>query len=100
MLMLAGCSGEQAALRPAGRQSEHISGLWHLYQYVCAGVYLITVAVILLAVWQRHRRAPDQPEPPETLPNPQRERRYAIVVASALGVTTIILFVFMISDFV
>ncbi len=98
---LTGCTGDQAALNPAGAQAWRISGLWSLFCWTCAAVYVITMAVILIGVIRRRRRAdePDAPAPPETKTDPAREHRTGIIVAAALGLTIVILFVFMLSDF-
>src|SRR5690349_4900506 len=99
-LLAGGCSGGQAALRPAGPQAQHIRSLSVLFIIVTTFVYLASVGAILVGVWRRHRLAPEQPEPPVIAPDPLREKRYGIVVGALVGITTIILFIFMISDFV
>ena len=101
--ILAGCTGEQAAFRPAGAQANRILSLWWLFIYTCTAVYVVTMAFILIGVVLKRRRgtegAPDAPEPPTTKPDPAREHKYGVVVAAALGLTLIILFVFMFGDF-
>jgi cytochrome c oxidase subunit II len=96
-----GCTGRQAALDPAGSNAGHVEGLWWLFFWVCVVVYVLTMAVILIAyVRGRRGREPVAAAAPETQPEPLRERRLAAVVTVALGVTVVTLFVLMIGDFV
>ena len=97
MLSVTGCTGLQASMDPAGTQSSEISGLWWFYCWVCVAVYVITMVVILIAFRRRRAQAP---EPAETRPEAARERRMTTVVAAAVGVTTVVLFVLMIGDFI
>ena len=98
---LTGCTGGQAALDPAGAQSSRITSLWWLFCWTCAAVYVLTMAVIVIGVIRKRRRAdePDAPAPPTTTPDPAREHRASLIVAAALAVTIVILFVFMFGDF-
>jgi cytochrome c oxidase subunit 2 len=104
-LLLAGCQGLQAPLNPAGTQARHISGVWWLYFAVSVAVYLIVVALATAVVLRNRRRRPrtarpDVPDDPPTLsPEPQGERRAGLAVAVGIGITTVILFVLMLSDF-
>ncbi|MEA2734381.1 MAG: cytochrome c oxidase subunit [Humisphaera sp.] len=100
-LLAVGCTGEQAALNPAGAQSGRITSLWWLICWTCVAVYVLTIGAIVIGVVRKRRRAdePDTPAPPTTRPDPAREHRTRIIVAAAVGVTVVILFVFMFSDF-
>jgi cytochrome c oxidase subunit 2 len=99
VLVLAGCTGEQAALNPAGAQAWRISKLWGLYIWICAVVYALTLTVIIGGVALRRRRNSGDPEHPTTSPDPRRDRRYGIVVAAAVAVAAVLLFVMMFADF-
>jgi cytochrome c oxidase subunit II len=59
MLMLAGCSGVQSPLSPAGDQAAALHGLFLLMMAVCGGVYLVVLAAIVWSVVsaQARRRA-------------------------------------------
>src|SRR4051812_30714949 len=101
LLSVAGCTGEQAAFNPAGAQAQRISSLWWMYCWICVAVYIISMAVILAgAAIRRRREKAIEPEKVNKLLDPRRERRYGIVVAGSLAITTVILFIFMFSEFV
>ena len=86
-----GCAGVQSALDPAGPQAARINDLWWLMLWTCAGVFAIVISALVAAL----RRGRAQPaEDAET------ERKMTKVVAAGVAVTTVILFAFMISDFV
>ena len=91
-VLCSGCAGIQSALHPAGPQATHISQLWWLMLWVCAGVFVLVVGLLLYAVW--HPRRQDQ-----TVTAPETERRTAGVVAAAVAVTGLVLFAFLIADF-
>src|SRR5438067_9901005 len=87
-----GCAGRQSALHPAGPQASHISHLWWLMFWVCAGVFLVVVGLFLYAVL--HPRRQDQPAA-----TPETERRTARVVIAAVVLTGLVLFVLLLADF-
>jgi len=102
-LMLAGCKGagtSHTVLAPAGVQAERIYQLWELMLWVCVGVYAIVLvmAVLPAVIWRQP--GVEGPGRAETMPPAPTERRLGIVVGSAVGVTVVILFVLLISDFV
>ena len=98
---LTGCTTDSSAFNPAGPQAGRITSLWWLFCWTCAAVYVLTMAVIVIGVIRKRRRAdePDAPAPPTTTPDPAREHRASLIVAAALAVTIVILFVFMFGDF-
>src|SRR5687768_16132817 len=51
----------QSALHPAGTQAAHISWLWWLMFWTCAGVYVLVMVALLLAL--RRGRARDSGRP-------------------------------------
>lgn len=54
-LLIAGCSGKQAALDPAGDQAATIGGLWTLMLWVCGSMYLLVLIFLGHALWKsRH----------------------------------------------
>jgi cytochrome c oxidase subunit 2 len=97
-LLAAGCTGfdRQSALHPAGTQADRIHGLWDLYLGVCVVVYVLVVAFVVAAVVRRNRAGSDAPV---SVPPAVRELRKGLVVAGLVGLTVLILFVFLVADF-
>lgn len=98
LALVAGCSGNQSALDPAGVQAQHISGVWWLYFWITAAVYLAVIIVAFLALLIGVRRA--APAVPLTVSesDPQ-ERRRARIILGLLIATGGVLFVLMVQDF-
>jgi cytochrome c oxidase subunit II len=90
-LLLSGCAGAQSALDPAGPQAWHISRLWWLMFWGCLLVYLLVMVALALALRRARRQAAPQAEP-------AHERKLTKTVALAVGVSIIILFIFLIAD--
>jgi cytochrome c oxidase subunit 2 len=103
LLSLSGssCAGAQSALDPAGPQAGRIGGLWWLMLYTLSAVFLIVMCLLLVAAFRR--RKPRDGETvevaPETKQDADRERRLSRSVKGGVGVTTVILFVLLISSF-
>jgi cytochrome c oxidase subunit 2 len=95
---MAGCRGEQAALDPAGIQSERISDLWWHYFNVCVGIYVVTVSVILLGTLLR--RKPNSQSMLELAPSDRKERWLMSTVAFSTGLSALLLFVLLFGDYV
>jgi cytochrome c oxidase subunit II len=91
-VLCAGCAGMQSALHPAGPQASHISHLWWLMFWVCAGVFFVVVGLFLYAVL--HPRPQDQPAT-----TPETERRTARVVIAAVVLSGLVLFALLLADF-
>jgi cytochrome c oxidase subunit II len=99
--------GPQSALAPAGTQARDIGGLWWLFFYVLSAVWLLVMAAAALAVyygWRNKREAEPravegEPPLPDASPDPASERRKSLWVGGAVGVTAVILFVFLVSSF-
>ncbi|MDB5296951.1 MAG: hypothetical protein JWO31_2934, partial [Phycisphaerales bacterium] len=58
-LLVAGCAnaGPHSALDPAGVQAGRIARLWWIFFWVCTGVYLVTMAVVVIAAFRRRPAA-------------------------------------------
>jgi cytochrome c oxidase subunit II len=89
ILLLAGCSGNQSALDPAGPHAARIESLWWLFFWVCAVVYVVVIAGLFVGL----RRGAGR-NAPETTPDPTGERRRVGVIAAAVAATALILFLF------
>ncbi|HKR01212.1 MAG TPA: cytochrome c oxidase subunit II, partial [Pyrinomonadaceae bacterium] len=87
--------GPQSVLDPAGPQAGRISGLWWLMFYVCLGVFLAVALSVLVAIFRRRKDPETSSDEPDREPAPERERRMTRVVVSAIGLTVVILSVFL-----
>ena len=85
-------TGIQSALDPAGPQAAQIHGLWHLFLWVCAAVYAITIAFFVLALIKGRRRV-------EPVTDAANERRMTIWVSTGAGLTLVTLLGLLVSDF-
>jgi len=81
---------EHDALSPAGPQAAHIYDLSIVIVVVCAVVFLAIMLALGLILWRTPRGGPDTA--PEVGNSPRRERTAFIAVASAVGVSSVLLF--------
>jgi cytochrome c oxidase subunit 2 len=99
-VFLSGCAGVQSALDPAGPQAGRIGGLWWLMLYTLTAVFLVVMAVLLVAAFRpRGAYRGETPHAPDTKPEPDRERHMSRAVMGGMVVTTCILFVLLVSSF-
>jgi cytochrome c oxidase subunit II len=104
--MMAGCcvtaiaGGVQSVTNPSGPQAHNIGQLWWLMFWVCSGVFIIVIALVLLAFLRGRRAAhsADQPLPVES-PPPEAEHRRGLIIVGGTVATILILFVFLIDSF-
>ena len=97
-LCFSSCGGIQNSMNPAGPQAENLSRLWWLMFIVCTIVFVLVMIALLLALRKRN------PEPlakatPVLEPPQDQERRKRNVVLSAVTITVIILWVFLIASY-
>ncbi|HKG98703.1 MAG TPA: cytochrome c oxidase subunit II [Pyrinomonadaceae bacterium] len=97
-LCFSSCGGIQNSMNPAGPQAENLSRLWWLMFIVCTIVFVLVMIALLLALRKRN------PEPlaeatPVLEPPQDQERRKRNVVLSAVMITVIILWVFLIASY-
>jgi len=90
-----GCAGPQSSLNPAGEQASEISRLWWIFLGVMGFIYFLVVFFTFLAV----RRHQNTLSPPDLQPDPDRERNLTIALGGFMSIIVIILFYFMVSDF-
>ena len=98
VVCLTSCGGIQNSINPAGPQAHNISRVWWLMFIVSSIVFVIVMIALLLSV----RRRTDEPqlaEAPALEPPPEQERRRQHVIVSAVAITIVILFVFLIASF-
>ena len=101
-LSLAGCGGgSQSVLEPAGAQAYRIEDLWWLFFGVTGIVYLIVMAVVLIALLRsrREQKRASSDTQPDLAPDQQSEKRIGNVIKASVGLTIVILFLFMVSSF-
>ncbi len=90
LLGIAGCAGVQSSLDPAGVQASRISGLWWFMLAVSTAVFVLVMAATAYAVMHRRRGVLTMAE------DARRERRIAVAVGAATGITVLTLFAFLI----
>jgi cytochrome c oxidase subunit 2 len=88
----------QSALQPAGAAAGNINALWWRSFWLLAGVYVITIVLTLIPAWRRRSR--NGIEAIQVEPGLSSEKWLGAVVGGGVFVTTIILFVLLIGDFV
>ena len=88
----------QSALNPAGPNAGSISRLWWLMFIVCSIVFFVVLIALLLSL-RRRTAEPVSELAPTVKPPREGERRRRNVVISALTVTVVILFVFLIASY-
>jgi cytochrome c oxidase subunit II len=98
MLCFSSCGGIQNAINPAGPQANNLSRLWWLMFTVCSIVFVLVMIALLLSLRKRTGESLSA-LPPVIEPPREEERRRWTVVLSAITVTVIILFVFLIASF-
>ena len=95
VLCFSSCGGIQNAVNPAGPQANNLSRLWWLMFTVSSVVFVLVMIAVLLSLRNRtHSETTPILEPPQL-----QEQRRRNVVISAVTVTVIILFVFLIASF-
>src|SRR4051812_9385761 len=87
----------QNALDPAGPQAGYIESLWWLYHCVAVVIWVLVIAVMLIAIAKRHPTGDD--EHVDLKPEPAREKRMTVVVTACVGLTVVILFVLLVGEF-
>jgi cytochrome c oxidase subunit 2 len=80
----------QSMLGAAGPHAAGVESLWWLFFWITAGVYVLVMIALLVAVL-RHRRPVDPRDPAAS-------RRAGVVITGATGVTLVLLFVLLISS--
>ena len=88
----------QDALRPAGPQAANINRVWWLMFVVCSIVFLLVMIGALLSL-RKLTRESQLNTTPMLEPRPEQERCKRNVVISAVSITVVILFVFLIFSF-
>jgi len=95
--------GPHDALQASGSQASHIERLWWVFFWICAVVYVLSFAAVLIASFKRRKPGeggdPRMPRP-DLPPEPARDRRASAVVSSVVALSIVILFALALSDFV
>lgn len=89
--------GIQSALDPAGPQSARIERLWWLMFWIAFTVFVLVIGTLSIAIARRRRNQPIPFPPKDKLPADEPASR---VVAVAVGVTVITLFVLLFASVV
>jgi cytochrome c oxidase subunit II len=85
-VLLSGCSGWQSSLDPRGPQAEALTQLFWLFTAISAVVWVLVVIALAIALAHRHA-----PRPDPLLTDEAQERRFTLVVGTALGLTAVTL---------
>ena len=94
----AGCYARMDALAPASQQASHIAHLFWWMLGVATGVYVVVIAAFFWAAFRRRR--PGVPNAYDKIEVSEgTSRRLTLGVASATGLTVLILLVFLVYDF-
>jgi cytochrome c oxidase subunit II len=89
----------QNALAPAGPQAQSIGSLWWMFHWIFWAIWIAVVVCMFIAIF-KNRTPQDHPLQPEVKPDPAGEKRVGVVISILTGITVVILFVLLISDFV
>jgi cytochrome c oxidase subunit 2 len=96
--VLSGCgTNQQSALDAAGVQSERLGNLWWLFFAICTTVYVVVMAVLIVALIRRKKGTPETE--PSVHPPAERERQIGNFVKGAVAVTVVTVFVLMVISF-
>jgi cytochrome c oxidase subunit 2 len=101
-LLLAACGGRDNALDPAGVQAGRISHQWWLFFSIVTFVYVAVMIALIIALL-KHRGLSatadaTKNDAPDLQPDEARESRMRYTIAGLVAVTTMILFIFLLSD--
>lgn len=97
LLFAPGFHGKQTALSPVGPQARSIEHTFLLIFWITAVVYVIVIAVLAVGVWRA--RTHGEALPPPQPANPVHDRIVARIVAGALGVSIVLLFIMLVSSY-
>ncbi|MBM0108057.1 cytochrome c oxidase subunit II [Steroidobacter sp. S1-65] len=97
VVLLAGCSGQQAALDAAGDQAATIGDLWTLMLWVCGFMYLLVLIFLAHAIW-RARHALDA-EPLTHGSGSRAEHPLRMALGGWVGLIVVGLFVLSLATF-
>ncbi len=89
--------GIQSALDPVGPQSARIERLWWLMFWIALTVFVLVIGTLSIAIARRHRNQPIPFPPKDKLPADEPASR---VVAVAVGITVVTLFVLLFASVV
>jgi cytochrome c oxidase subunit II len=95
--LLLSCGGRQSAVDAAGIQAERLESLWWLFFWVCAAVYVIVMVALSIAFFRSDRVGAGSA--PELRPDAAREARAGYTIQAAVGMTVVVMFVFMFVSF-
>jgi cytochrome c oxidase subunit II len=87
-LCVSGCGGWQSALETHGSQADDLKHLILLFTAVCAVIWLLVIAALVLAV---ARRRTGEGVAPELRPDRDRQRRMTRIVAVCVAATVLVL---------
>jgi cytochrome c oxidase subunit 2 len=87
----------QSALDPAGAQAGGISRLWWTFFWVTASIFLLVLIFLLIALARRRIEPSDSSQRHKV--DPVREQRMSVVIRAAVAISVLVLFLFLIGEF-
>ena len=84
----------RSVLDPAGPQAAHIAALWWWMLWIFSAIFLLVITALVIAIFQARVRGTVMPTA-EAAPQPARERRIGWMVASCVGLTVVVLLIFL-----
>jgi cytochrome c oxidase subunit 2 len=84
----------RSVLDPAGPQAAHIAALWWWMLWIFSAIFLLVITALVIAIFQARVRGAVMPTA-EAAPQPARERRIGWMVASCVGLTVVVLLIFL-----
>jgi len=92
-----GFTGNQSSLNPAGPMAQRIEHTLALIFFVTGAVYVLTMVAMGISVWRNRLAKEEFPSPQQT--PAEQDRKTVIAVASAMGISVLLLFVMMLASF-
>ena len=92
-----GFTSNQAALNPVGPGAHNIEREFALIFWITTIVYLIVLAVLVIAIARRHHTLATMPEPIQT--TPESDQLATRAVAGAMIATVLLIFIMMVGSF-
>src|SRR5947208_5801882 len=95
---LGGCNGVQSALQPGGSGAAAIYQLWLLFLYICAGVFVVVMAALVMALLRR-RGAAEPLIGPTLAQDKPADRRLSLLLKLGTAATVAILLLFTVTSY-
>ena len=85
----------RSVLDPAGPQAAHIAGLWWWMLWIFSAIFFLVIAALVIGIFRESARDTAVMPPPALALQPARERRILWTVAISVGLTVVVLIIFL-----